>query len=93
MTFTRKILTAALSALAFGGAVLATAAPAEARGWRYRGGAVVVGVGAGLALGAIAASAAAAQPVYYASGCGRVRQPVTDVFGNVLYYRTVKVCR
>jgi hypothetical protein len=51
----------------------------------------------GLALGAMAASAAAAHPVYvapayYVPSCARVRQPVTDGFGNVLYVRTVKVC-
>ncbi len=50
----------------------------------------------GLALGALAASAAA-QPVYgvpvtYAPTCYRARQPVTDVYGNVLYYRVVEIC-
>ena len=42
-------------------------------------------------------ASAAAQPVYgvpvtYAPTCYRARQPVTDVYGNVLYYRTVKIC-
>jgi hypothetical protein len=68
-----KILTSTVAALTLGAAVLATSAPAEA-GWRYRrgyygygygygGGALAAGLIGGLALGAIAASAAAAQPV------------------------------
>ena len=97
-TFTRKTLIASLSALTLGTAVIAAAAPAEARPWRYHGGGVVAaGVVGGLVLGAAAASAAAAHsvyvaPAYYATGCARVRQPVTDVYGNVRYVRTVKVC-
>ena len=95
--FARKTLIASLSALTLGTAAIAAAAPAEARLWRHHGGAVAAGVVGGLALGAMAASAAAAHPVYvapayYVPSCARVRQPVTDGFGNVLYVRTVKVC-
>ncbi len=47
----------------------------------------------GLALGAMAASAASdyVAPAYVPE-CYRAKQPVTDIYGNVLYYRTVKVC-
>ena len=69
----RKTITAALAALTFGGAVMATAAPAAAEGhwhghggwsrggWGW-GGAAVAGV-AGLALGA--ALADSGRPYYY----------------------------
>ena len=46
----------------------------------------------GLALGALAASSAYAAPVYYAPSCYKVRQPVTNAWGDVLYYRSVRVC-
>jgi hypothetical protein len=99
MTLTRTTLTATLSALALGATLLTSAAPAQAGSWHHQphGGAIAAGVIGGLALGALAASAAAAQPVYgvpvtYAPTCYRARQPVTDVYGNVLYYRTVKIC-
>jgi hypothetical protein len=92
--FARKTLIASLSALTLGTAVIASAAPAEARPWRYHGGAVAAGVVGGLALGAVAASAHTVYvaPAYNVPSCARVRQPVTDGFGNVLYVRTVKVC-
>ncbi len=92
MTTTKKTLTSALTALTLGAAVLGSAAPAEAKSWRYHhGGAIAAGVIGGLALGALAASAYAA-PVYYAPTCYKVRQPVTNVYGTVLYYRSVRVC-
>ncbi len=53
----------------------------------YRGGAIAAGVVGGLALGAIAASAA---PAYYGD-CYLSRERVHDGFGNV-YVRRVRVC-
>lgn len=86
-----------LAALTIGVGVLAAAAPAQAKPWHHHhhGGAIAAGVIGGLALGALAASAAQpvyAAPVYAGPACYRAKQPVTDVFGNVLYYQTVKVC-
>ncbi|HEX2556522.1 MAG TPA: hypothetical protein VHL98_22720 [Microvirga sp.] len=84
-----------LAALTIGAGMMTAAAPAQAKSWRYHhGGAIAAGMIGGLALGAITASAA--QPVYvdpaYAPACYRAKQAVTDVYGTVLYYRTVKVC-
>ena len=97
MTLTRTTLTATLSALALAGTLLTGAAPAQAGPWHHHhhGGAIAAGVIGGLALGALAASAAQpvyAAPVYAGPACYRAKQPVTDVFGNILYYQTVKVC-
>ncbi len=98
MTLTRTTLTATLSALALAGTLLTSAAPAQAGPWHHHhhGGAIAAGVIGGLALGALAASAAArpvyVAPVAYAPTCYRARQPVTDAFGNVLYFRRVRIC-
>jgi hypothetical protein len=64
-------------------------------GYRYRpynGGAVAAGLVGGLALGALAATAA--QPYYAAPAYGRCwieRRRVADAWGN-LYVRPVRVC-
>ena len=77
----RKILTSALAAITFGGAVLATAAPAEAQRYRhdyYRGHhhsgntaatAAIAGI-AGLALGSALASNGSSRGRVYSSGYG-----------------------
>ena len=81
---------------------LAMSAPAEAR----NGGAIAAGVVGGLALGAIAGSAAANSgygynngyapaPAYapvYGGGCYLQRQPVYDEDGYVVGHRRVRVC-
>lgn len=59
---------------------------------RYNGGAVAAGVVGGLALGALAAGAVAAPAPVYGGECWIQRQPVTDSWGNVLYYQRVRVC-
>ena len=71
MTRTRKIITASIAALTLGGAVAGTSTPAAAwcNGWTCysdgpSGGAIAAGVIGGLALGAMAAGAANAQPRY-----------------------------
>ena len=91
----KQTMISGLAARTIGASVMAASAPAQAKSWRHHhGGAIAAGVIGGLALGAIAASAA--QPVYvapaYAPACYRAKQAVTDVYGTVLYYRTVKVC-
>lgn len=102
-TFSRKTLTATLAALTIGATVLASSSPASAGYWRHRhhhGGAVAAGVIGGLALGALAASAARpayAAPVYgayepvYAPECYTVKRRVVDGWGNV-YVRRVRYC-
>ena len=94
MTSTKTTLLSALTAVTLG-AVLSSAAPAEAKSWKHHhGGVIAAGVIGGLALGALAASTAPvyAAPVYYAPTCYKVRQPVTNSWGHILYYRTVRVC-
>jgi hypothetical protein len=56
---------------------------------------VAAGVIGGLALGAVAASAA--NPYYgygpyYYGGCYPQRQPAYDAYGHFLGYQTVRVC-
>ena len=97
MTTTKKTLVSSLTALTLGAALIASAAPAQAKSWKYHhghGGVVAAGVIGGLALGALAAASAPAYatPVYYAPTCYKARQAVTNAFGTVLYYRTVRVC-
>ena len=89
----RKIITASIAALTLAGAVSATATPAAAwhrhhGGWGWGGPAIAGGVIGGLALGAMAASAANAQPVY--ETC-LTRQAVYDSWGNFRGYRRVRV--
>lgn len=102
MTMTKKILATGLSVLALGAASLASTAPAQAR----EGGAIAAGVIGGLALGAIAGSAAAnagpgygyGYPAYaapapvYGGGCYLTRQATYDPYGNFAGYRRVRVC-
>jgi predicted lipid-binding transport protein (Tim44 family) len=87
-THIRKILVSGLVAL-MAIATLA-AAPAQAKPFPHPhhgfGGWGVGGLIGGLALGAIAASAA---PTYE---CGTVRQAVVDQYGNFIGYRYVSAC-
>jgi len=94
MTRTRKIITATLAAATLAGTIAATATPAAAwgkyhhhhGGWGWGPGAAI-GLGvAGLAAGAIAASAA---PVYYDTCV--TRQAVYDDWGRFRGYRRVRV--
>ncbi|MBX3528712.1 MAG: hypothetical protein KDJ44_09860 [Rhodoblastus sp.] len=92
MTRSRKIITASIAALTLAGTVATTATPAAAWGHRHHGGwgwgpGAAVGLGiAGLAAGAIAASAA---PVYYDTCV--TRQAVYDDWGRFRGYRRVRV--
>ena len=91
----KQTMISGLTALTIGAGAIAASAPAQAKPWHHHhhGGVLAAAVIGGLALGAMAASAA---PVYvapaYVPECYRAKQPVTDIYGNVLYYRTVKVC-
>jgi hypothetical protein len=93
----KKILVSGLVALTAAGTL--AAAPAQAKvppkplpKWGKNfphkgfGGWGVAGLFGGLALGAMAASAA---PIY---DCGTVREVVVDRFGNVIGYRYVAAC-
>ena len=89
-----------IAALSMLGAMAST--PAEAR----HGGEIAAGVIGGLALGAIAGSAAAnangyngayapayaAPQPYYGGGCYFQRQPVYDEDGELVGHRRVRVC-
>ncbi len=93
MTRTRKIITATLAAATLAGTIAATATPAAAwhhhhhGGWGGWGPGAAIGLGvAGLAAGAIAASAA---PVYYDTCV--TRQAVYDDWGRFRGYRRVRV--
>lgn len=76
----RKVLTAGLAALTLGGAVAATAVPAEARPWHggwhdgYHGDGAGWAIGAGL-LGLAAGVAIADRPHYYGYGPGYYARP------------------
>ena len=96
-----KLMVAALTAGAMSVASLGATVPAQARD----GGAIAAGVVGGLALGAIAGSAAAnagpgygygygyAQPApVYGGGCYFTRQATYDPYGNFAGYRRVRVC-
>ncbi len=88
----RKTITAALAALTLGTAAIATASSASAGYYhrhRHYGGYAAAGIIGGLALGALAASAA--RPAY-ASECYRVRQRVW-IDGYGYGYRRVTVCQ
>lgn len=100
-SFLTKILVGGTAVLALAGA---TTAPVAAR----QGGAIAAGVLGGLAVGAIAGSAAANSnngyygggpayaPAYaapaYGGGCYFTRQPVYDEDGEVVGHRRVRVC-
>lgn len=94
-----KFMLAALTAGALSVASLGASAPVQAR----EAGAIAAGVVGGLALGAIAGSAAAnagpgygygyAQPApVYGGGCYFTRQATYDPYGNFAGYRRVRVC-
>lgn len=94
----------ALAALVLGASSLTLSAPASAG----NGGAIAAGVVGGLAVGAIAGSAAAhagygygygygyPPPAYaapvYGGGCYFTRQATYDPYGNFAGYRRVQVC-
>ncbi|PWB79394.1 MAG: hypothetical protein C3F11_20995 [Methylocystaceae bacterium] len=90
---TKKFLTAGLVALTLTGSTLAASSSAQAKPYHwhhghhghYWGGAAAAGVLGALAIGAIAANS-------YGGGCYITRQPVTDGWGNFVYYRRVRVC-
>jgi hypothetical protein len=91
---TKKFLTAGLVALTLTGSTLAASSSVEAKPYhwhhhhhgRYWGGAAAAGLLGALAVGAIAANS------YGYGGCYFAKQPVTDGWGNFLYYRRVRVC-
>ena len=100
-SFLKKSVAGGLMALTLVGAVATMSAPVQAR----EGGAIAAGVIGGLALGAIAGSAAANQggygygyPAYaapapvYGGGCYFTRQPVYDEYGEIIGRRRVRVC-
>ncbi len=96
MTLFKKTLTAALATVAVAGAMTLQAGQAEARYWRhgygYGGGALAAGIVGGLALGAIAASAAQPRPAYVVGGCYRVRRAVWSDYQGRYVTRRVTVC-
>jgi MFS family permease len=95
MTSLKKTLSVSMAAAMLAAAVLATATPAEAQRWRGHhrgyggGGALAAGVIGGLALGALAAGAARAEPV---DECWEERRPVYNRAGQVVGSRIVPVC-
>lgn len=90
----KKSLTAACAAGMVAVSLIAASVPAQA----HDDGAIAAGVIGGLALGAIAGSAAPAYgygyppppPAY--GGCYLTRQPIYDDYGNFIRYRRVRVC-
>lgn len=99
MTRLRALFTASLAPLTLAAAFAATATPAAAwcgpgGCWGHHhhrwGGPAAAGIVGGLALGALAASTAAARPAYAPDTC-LVRQRVYDDYGNYLGKRRVRV--
>lgn len=99
----KKVFSAGIVAAVIGAGLFSGTAPAQAR----NGGAIAAGVVGGLALGAIAGSAAAnagggygygyGYPAYAApapayGGCYMTRQATYDPYGNFAGYRRVRVC-
>jgi hypothetical protein len=82
----RKTVAAGLAVTTLGLGIAASASPASAWGYHPWG----WGLG-GLAAGAAIGAAAATAPVYYGA-CYITRQPVVDVYGNVIGFRRVRVC-
>ncbi len=92
MTIARKTIAATLAAVILGVAMLASAAPASARGFhRSYGYHRHWGPGLGLAAGALALGAIAAGSTYYGD-CYITRRPVRNYYGNVVGWRRVRVC-
>ena len=90
MTRTRKIFTATIAAATLG-LTVASSTPAAAWGWKHHhhygyGAPIAAGVIGGLALGAMAASAAERD---YDTCIARV--PVTNSWGDVVGYRRARV--
>ena len=88
---TKNFLAAGLLAAAIAASTFTASAAQADPYWRHRhhghywGGVAAAGALTALTLGAIAASEAP-------SDCYIARQPVTDAWGNFLYYRRVRVC-
>ena len=84
----KKILVSGLVALTAVGTL--ASAPAQAKPWPHPhhgfGGWGVAGLIGGLALGAMAASAASTYD------CGTIRQAVVDPYGNIVGFRYVPAC-
>jgi hypothetical protein len=93
----RKILTAALAALTVGGAVAATAVPADAAPYGWHGGYHGRGYGPGLAVGAgllgLAVGASLAGPHYYGPGPGYYGPAYGPAYGYGPAYRYYGGCR
>ncbi len=87
--FSKKAITGAAGALALAGALAASAVPAEARGGRGAAWAAG-GLAAGL-LGAAVVSHSYAAPVY-ARSCWREKRPVFNRYGDIVGYRSIRVC-
>ncbi|MGA0531636.1 hypothetical protein [Hansschlegelia sp. KR7-227] len=91
----RKAFAAALTAATLG--VALAPAPASAGGWHGHGhhghgfGYGAAGFGAGLLLGAIAASPRAEERVIYERRCWTERRRVVNAFGDS-YLRRIRVC-
>ncbi|MBV8567372.1 MAG: hypothetical protein JO366_19820 [Methylobacteriaceae bacterium] len=83
----KKTVAASLAALTLAFGIAASSTPASAF-WKKPGGAFVGGLIGGLALGAIAAGAAASEE----GDCYVTRQRVYDDYGNFMGYRPVQVC-
>jgi hypothetical protein len=87
----RKAIATSLAVTTLGMGIAATSTPAAAWGYHHPWGWGIGGVAAGLALGA--AAAAAATPYYDGyPPCYLARQPVVDIYGNVIGYRHIRVC-
>jgi hypothetical protein len=89
-----KIVAIILTAATLGVGIAATATPAAA--WGHppggRGGPVAGGIIGGLALGALASSAAGPRGYYVEGSCWIERQPIVNRWGDVVSYRRVRVC-
>jgi hypothetical protein len=83
-----RTLTALVAAATLAGSLAATATTASAQGRGFLPGLIVGGIVGGAIVGA-------AQPRYYGpANCYWARQPIYDVYGNVIGYsrRAVQVC-
>ena len=94
-TFSKKTLTGALGALALAATMAASASPAEAK-WG-RNAALFGGLAGGAIIAGTIASNAYAAPVYghgpaYVSSCWREKRPVTNRWGEIVGYRSVRFC-
>ncbi|HEY8580625.1 MAG TPA: hypothetical protein VIL72_12100 [Beijerinckiaceae bacterium] len=90
MAVSRTLKTASIGAVAFAGALAATAAPASAK-WG-RNAALFGGLAAGAIVAGAVASSAYAAPAYYGPACWREKRPVYNRFGDFVGYRSIRVC-